>query len=89
MGEEITPKYMKKYTRIGADIPNELREDLHALIPAGLLSEIIRNLLSEFLKLQKEVGIAEPLKAILDNRIRLSILPKELKYKIKEEKKTT
>lgn len=91
MKEEVssTIHLERKYIRIGADIPTELRDRLHSSILPGLLSEVIRKLLTEFIDLQKEKGISEPLKAILDNRIKLSIIPKQTskqEQKLEEDK---
>lgn len=85
---ETFQRYSRKNVRIGADIPTELRDSLHATIPPGFLSEIIRKLLEAFLDLQKEVGVVPAIKALTHNRISLSVEEiKEENEEIKEEEK--
>ena len=61
--------------RIGLDVSVALREELSKFVFPGMLSEAIRVLLLELLKLYNEKGISEVSQAILNHRIKVSLIP--------------
>ena len=79
MLERNTQRYERKNIRIGADIPRDLRDNLHKTIPPGLLSKIIRTLLESFLSLQEKEGARIVLISLMSDNIELILKKKNLK----------
>ena len=52
----------------------ELKDKIQAFTPPGLFSRLARNLFSALILLQEEVGTREMLLALLNNRIKISIV---------------
>ncbi len=63
-------------SRIGFDVPKELKEELLTYTVPGTLSEILRTLLIEFLVLVKDIGIKDALQAIHSKKLTLTVKEK-------------
>ena len=71
--DEEKQEYSAKTKRIGLDIPITLRDELHSVIPSGMMSGVIRELLSELLVLTQEKGPKLVMLAILNNGLTVSL----------------
>ncbi len=72
--EKSKQLYNNRTTRISVDVPSSMKIALESNIPYGLLSSVTRVLYTELLAQFKIYGTKNVISAVLNDRLRISII---------------